>query len=442
MKDRLFAFKSVGLVGVSLTFCLFLLMILVPSVRSGEIAKAQYMQYNQDKVIKTIDEQLVGINLEAVRKKEKLIIEKDIESIQKAIYDNKLTYTELTAFYLDRIRHLDKTDKGLNAIAAINPYAIKEAKKYDETKDFKHNNSLFGMPITVKDNILTKNITTTVGMEGLKNFIPQKDADVIKRLKRSNVIILGKANLSELANYVSPNMPNGYSSSIGQTINPYKPLELSPLGSSAGSAVSVTSNMGVASIATETTGSIISPSYINSVVGMKPPHHLVSGEGIFPLSPSLDTVGVIAKSVIDAKLVYNSIINNSSHKIKQLDRTALKGARIGFIKSDQSNAKKLKIVLQKLGARVEVVNFDYEGMDNIKLINSEFPQAVSEFSKKNSLPFKSLEELVTYNKKDLGKRAKFGQEHLETAIKTKIILNLLNNKLNLRKKTNNVTKEI
>ncbi|HGN7139901.1 TPA: amidase family protein [Staphylococcus aureus] len=384
-------------------------------------APLEYAQYNTEKINNDINKQLKSIDLKRVRSKEHLILEKKIQELHKSVEKGELTYTDITAFYLDRIQNIDQQEKGLNAILEINPDAIKLAKEYDKRpkEEFK---PLYGLPVTLKDNINTIDMPTSVGTHILRNFYPSKDAKVTTQLKSSGAIILAKTNLSELANFMSFKMPDGYSSKGGQTQNPYGKLKISPLGSSSGSAVSITSNIGVASVGTETTGSIISPSYAQSVVGFKPSHEKVSNQGVFPLSPSLDTIGPITRNVMDAIVMYNVMNTDSDNKIKvnELSLNVLQSAKVGISKKiDDDSAEKIRTLLHKLGARTYDVEINQEKLNNTEIINNEFKFAVNRFSEENKLPFKTLSHLIDYNQNDKTKRMKYGQYLIEMANENK-----------------------
>lgn len=236
-------------------------------------------------------------------------------------------------------------------------------------------------------------------------------------------MILGKVNLSELANYMSMKAPSGYSSKHGQTLNPYGPLKITPSGSSSGSGASVTMNIGAFSLGTETMGSIVSPASHQSVVGFKPTHSSVSGEGVLPLAPSLDTVGPIARSVVDAAQGYNAFKKDTVPSIDstKFTKNNLQGQRIGLLEmpSAEEEFTAAKKALQKAGAEVIPVTPDMEGIDGGKVISNEFKFALEEFAKRYDLPFKTLEELIAYNQQDKKVRAKYGQDLLEADVKKK-----------------------
>ncbi|WP_425539236.1 amidase family protein [Microaceticoccus formicicus] len=379
-----------------------------------QTATEEVIMYDND-VIKTIDAHLQNLPIEEIRKKEKLIMEKSIEEIQESIKKGELTYTELTAFYMDRIRSYDKAKKGLNSVMEINPNAISEAKKLDSEKT-ESINPMYGIPVLVKDNINTKDMKTSAGTIALKDFQPSENAPVIESLIKNKAIILGKANLSELANFVDTKMPSGYSSKLGQTHNPFDPLMLTPSGSSSGSAVAVAANLSTVALGTETTGSIISPASINSIVGFKPSKDLISTEGVVPLSSTMDTVGPMTKTVKDAVALFNASIQDESKKINlNTDLKDLSNMRIGVMKGD--NSEKLIEALKKAGA--VPVELEIEEIDNEFILQQDFKPDFENFAKKYNLPVKNLSELVEFNKKDLKRNAKYGQDLIEDAAENK-----------------------
>ena len=193
----------------------------------------------------------------------------------------------------------------LYSIISINKNILKEAKRKDKIKNT-NIYSLHGIPILLKDNIGFEGLPTTAGAHSLKNNFTD-DASIVKQLKENGALILGKTNLSEWANYFCYGCPNGYSAMGGQTLHPYGRKILDTGGSSSGSGVSTTSNLAAGSLGSETSGSILSPSSANSLVGMKPTVGNVSRAGIVPISSTLDTAGPMTKFVIDNILIYNAI---------------------------------------------------------------------------------------------------------------------------------------
>lgn len=369
----------------------------------------------ENNVVKSIEKQLAGLPLEEIRKKENRILEKSIEEIQASVEKGELTYTEITAFYLDRIQRFDKSEKGLNAVVEINPSAIEEAKKLDADKNATKN-PMYGIPVLVKDNINTSQMATSAGTVALKDFKPATNAPVVDNLIQNKAILLGKANLSELANFVDTRMPSGYSSRLGQTLSPFQPLRLSPSGSSTGSAVAVAANFSAVALGTETTGSIISPSAVNSIVGFKPSKDWISTEGVVPLSSTMDTVGPMTKTVKDAVALFNASVQNPSNKITlDANPDGLKNKRIGVLPGE--NRQKLVEALKKAGATP--VDIEWNEIDNEFILLHDFRPDFDAYAKKYGTPVKSLADLVEFNKKDLKRNAKYGQDLLEDAVDNK-----------------------
>ena len=329
-----------------------------------------------------------------VRAKKDLIMEKPIEDLHAAISKGDLTYEELTAFYLDRIKTYDAGEKGINAVAAINPKAIEEARTLDASSATPA--GMRGIPVLVKDNVNTNTMPTSGGTYALKDFTPKDDADVVTALTNSGAIILGKSNLSELANFMDTKMPSGYSSKAGQTHNPYDPLNLSPEGSSSGSGAAVAANFSAAAIGTETTGSIIAPAAIHSIVGFKPTKDAISTAGVIPLSSTMDTVGTMAKSVKDAAVLYNASASDASKAAsEQLDAGFLKGKRIGIVGDDPQQALARKI--EACGAQAVPVELSEDGIDNEYIINQDFKNDLDRYLQTYQAPVKSLSDLVAFN---------------------------------------------
>ena len=215
----------------------------------------------------------------------------------------------LTKFYLYRIRKFDRENElSLNSVISINPNVINQARKLDDMDDLDVDkmHPIFGMPILLKDNINVLGMATTAGAVALQNN-KTEDAFTVKRLKEQGAIILGKSNLSEWAYFFCGDCPSGYSAIGGQTLNPYGRRIMDTGGSSSGSGVVVAANFCAAAVGSETSGSILSPSSQNSIVGLKPTIGLLSRSGIVPISSTLDTPGPMAKNVIDNAIVLDAM---------------------------------------------------------------------------------------------------------------------------------------
>lgn len=250
------------------------------------------------------------------------VYEKTIRALSADLDAGKTTSLELVYSYLERIAAIDSAGKCLHSIIEINPdvYFIAEAMD-EERKNGTTRGPLHGIPFLVKDNIATGDkMQTTAGSMTLEGLYAPEDAPLVKKLRDAGAVLLGKANMSEFAYFVSFTMPNGFSSRGGQVLSPYKDGG-DPSGSSTGSAVAVTSNLCAFAIGTETDGSIISPSRNNSIVGIKPTVGLVSRRGIIPISNIQDTAGPMCRTVEDAAIVLSAIAG-----VDEQDAATLKSA--------------------------------------------------------------------------------------------------------------------
>ncbi len=224
-----------------------------------------------------------------------------IEQLQQGYANGDFTVTDVVQAYLDRIDAIDDAGPMLNAVIQINPEAMDIAAELDaELKEGKKRGPMHGVPVLLKDNIDTHDgMETTAGSRALKGSHPLKDSFVAQKLRESGAVILGKANLSEWANFRGNLSSSGWSGVGGQTKNPYI-LDRNPCGSSAGSGVAVSANLCMLAIGTETNGSIVCPSTANGIVGIKPTVGLLSRSGIVPISFTQDTPGPMARTVRDA----------------------------------------------------------------------------------------------------------------------------------------------
>jgi amidase len=282
------------------------------------------------------------------------LVEATIEQLQLDLRAHLITSEQLVQMYLDRIAAYDKTGPHLNAFIHLNPNALDEARARDRDRHrgLAHG-PLFGIPVLLKDNIDTAGMPTTAGSVALTGSAPPDDAFITQKLLDAGAIILGKATLTEFANFISTNMPAGYSSLGGYGFNPYDPRPLpggdgrpvlTPGGSSSGPGIAAAANLVTVAIGTETSGSILSPGTANCDVGIKPTLGLVSRDGILPITADQDTAGPLARTVTDAAIVLSVISGFDPHDAatapclipgncqtdytKFLDKHALRGARI------------------------------------------------------------------------------------------------------------------
>ena len=258
------------------------------------------------------------------------------------------TTRSIVSQYLSRIQELDRQGPMLQSVIETNPDALNISEELDRERDAGTVRSpLHGVPVLLKDNIDTADqMTTTAGSLALQGSIPLGDSTVARRLREAGAVLLGKANLSEWANYRSTRSSSGWSARGGQCRNPYV-LDRSPCGSSSGSGVAVSANLVTVAIGTETDGSIVCPASTNGIVGIKPTVGLVSRSGIVPISATQDTAGPMARTVRDAVVVLGLIAGVDTRDPATeaaetlglddytpfLDEAGLTGARIGVQRS-------------------------------------------------------------------------------------------------------------
>jgi amidase len=254
--------------------------------------------------------------------------EATIAQLQEGLTTNRWTSVQLIERYTDRISKIDKSGPRINSVIELNPEAEAIAAALDrERKDKGPRSPLHGIPVLIKDNIDTGDrMITSAGSLALASSAP-KDAELVTRLRAAGAVILGKTNLSEWANFRSSHSTSGWSGRGGQTHNPYV-LDRNPSGSSSGTGAAVSSNLCAAGVGTETDGSIVSPSSINGLVGIKPTIGLIPGIGIVPISHRQDTAGPMARTVADAALMLSAMAGASYGQA--LDPNGLRGARIGI----------------------------------------------------------------------------------------------------------------
>ncbi|WP_029038582.1 amidase family protein [Salinimicrobium xinjiangense] len=371
---------------------------------------------------------LANFSSEKYERLKPIVLERTIPELQRSIKAGELTYEDLTLFYIYRIRQIESdNNKSLNAVIALNPNVVEEARQLDQRgAPAVNENSIYGMPILLKDNINTANMKTTAGALALAENQPVKDAFIVDRLERHKALVLGKVNLSEWAYYFCDGCPLGYSAIGGQTLNPYGRKQFETGGSSAGSGVAVAANYAVAAIGTETAGSILSPASKNSVVGLKPTIGLLSRTGIVPISSTLDTPGPMTKSVIDNAILLNALtgkdvedfasVEGGKDYVKGLSSGALKGKRIGVMKSLLTDSLYNSAVEQMRNEGAVIIEFEAPRvpLDNfLTLLNADMKKDMQEYLSKQAgeeVTFKNVEAIVKYNEKDTLLRAPYGQQ--------------------------------
>lgn len=400
-----------------------------------KLIQSKFLDKNE--VWKNVADQIAYFSEEDYQKLKPFILEQDIPTIQSHIKEGKLSYEKLTQWYLYRIVKFENDkEKTLHSIIALNPNAVKEAIKRDQEKS-DNDHPLYGMPILLKDNINTQGMNTTAGAHALINN-QTSDAFIVERIKEKGGIILGKANLSEWAYYFCNGCPVGYSAVGGQTLNPYGRTIFESGGSSSGSGTTMAANYAVAAVGTETSGSILSPSSQNSVVGLKPTIGLLSRSGIVPISSTLDTPGPMTRNVIDNAIFLSAMSgedakdpatkgNPTNIEYWKIASTgSLKGLRLGVNKNFLSDSI-YNLTIEKirdLGATIiefEPGQMNFEGFRTV--LNADMkvdlPKYLNQYASSN-VKVASVQDVIEHNLKDTTQRAPYGQGILEGIVKEEI----------------------
>jgi len=365
--------------------------------------------------------------------------------LQETMDQGELSSTELTRFYLARIRAVDPM---LNSVIETNPHAMRDAKRSDLHRQSEGaRGPLEGIPVLLKDNVDTAGMGgfhTTAGSLALLKSRPAADAFLVEQLKAAGAVVLGKANLSEWANFRSTSSSSGWSARGGQTNNPYV-LDRNPCGSSSGSAVAAAAHLATITFGTETNGSVVCPAGANSTVGLKPTVGLISRSGIVPISAEQDTAGPITRNVTDAAAAL-AVVQGVDPRdpatgdaadfvnrdyLAGLDPGALVGKRIGVWRQPAADNPEVEAVFDVAVAALEaegaviVEDVEMTGLD--EALEAQFPALLVEFKHDinaylDSTPGKhptDLAGLIEFNIEHADKEMPFfGQEIFELAEET------------------------
>jgi amidase len=368
------------------------------------------------------------------------VVEASVANLQEAMRKGRITSRQLTQLYLDRIKAVDKSGPRINSVIEVNPDALAIAEALDRERAQKGaRGPLHGIPILIKDNIATADrMQTTAGSLALVGVKPARDAFLVEKLRAAGAVILGKTNLSEWANIRSTRSTSGWSARGGLTRNPYA-LDRNTSGSSSGSAAAIAASLAAVAVGTETDGSITSPASINGLVGIKPTLGLVSRSGIIPIAHSQDTAGPMARTVADAAALLAAIAGTdprdadtadasirAADYVKALDRNALKGARIGVVRSQftaprndlaAAQVEKALEVLRAQGAILvdipELPNAGKYGQSEIDVLLTELKADMAAYLAEYApgAKVKTLADLIAFNEANADKEmAYFGQE--------------------------------
>lgn len=375
----------------------------------------------------------------AQQNQEALVIEKGIAELQMLMETGTLSAESLTRAYLARIERLDGP---LNAVLAVSPDAVAQARELDvERKNGNVRGPLHGIPVLLKDNIESReNLPTTAGSLALADNVTRRDAFFVAQLREAGMVILGKTNLSEWANFRSERSSSGWSGVGGQTMNPYD-VTRSPCGSSAGSGVAAAAGFAAVAIGTETNGSVVCPSTVNGIVGIKPTVGLISRSGIVPISHSQDTAGPMARTVADAVVVFAAMIgideNDTATEIaaaaaswdllEQLKKDGLKGKRIGVVRSSAGFHSEVDKLLEqaisdlKTGGATVVDGLEFDPPEGLSqaaydVLLYEFKYGLNNYlaglPNNDQLPAKTLEQLINFNLKHQAKEMPFFDQEI------------------------------
>lgn len=369
--------------------------------------------------------------------------EMTIAEMTAAMETGDLTSYRLTEMYLERITLMEET-LDLRSILHVNPAALAIASVLDvERVEGTIRGPLHGIPVLLKDNIDTEDMPTTAGSFALVESKPGADATIVSRLKAAGAVLLGKTNLSEWANFRSDNSSSGWSAVGGACRNPYV-LDRNPCGSSSGSGTAVSANLAAAAIGTETDGSIVCPSSLTGIVGLKPTVGATSRAGVVPISRTQDTIGPMARTVADAATVLGSLTGVDERDAATatsegltfddytqfLDPGGLTGARIGVARqlfhggSPETTAVMDGIVELLAGFGSTVVDpVEFPSFEEFTNASPELDVLLLEFKTDLALYLetriggpKTLAELIEFNRANADTELKwFGQETFEAA---------------------------
>lgn len=370
-----------------------------------------------------------------------LILDRTIFDLRDQIDTGQLTYEQIVLFFLHRIYkyELNKAST-LNTIIALNTDVVKQARALDAERaagkapTVRH--PIYGLPILLKDNINTAGMNTTAGAVVLQDNVVE-DASIVKRLKANGALILGKVNLSEWAYYLTRPCPTGYSAIGGQTLNPYGRRIFDTGGSSSGSGTAMAAGYAVAAVGTETSGSILSPSSQNSIVGLKPTIGLASRTGIVPISSTYDTPGPMARNITDAAILLSAMTGYDASDPQSVG-THFPGIvsaglhpepfgemRLGVMKSllEQDSLYRNTITrMRELGA--EIVEFEPPKTELggfLNVLNMDMKRDLATYLKAETrteaVHVTSVADIVAFNVKDSTIRIPYGQSLLEGIVK-------------------------
>jgi amidase len=349
----------------------------------------------------------------------------------------EITPAEAARQYLSRIEEIDDGGPAINAVLRVNEEAVSQAEQLEAAfAEAEEKPLLYGLPILVKDNIETADMPTTAGSLALLDNDTGRDAPAVERLREAGAVILGKANLSEWANFRSSQSVSGYSAVGGLTRNPHD-LTRNACGSSSGSGAAVAAGLAWGALGSETNGSVICPSASNGIVGFKPTVGLVSRRYVVPISASQDTIGPMATSVRDAAMILTAMAGSdegdeataeadqyATDFAAALDGASLEGLRLGVLRSAQSDDPREQAVFEEALRRaeaagailveIEELGVNLSGGDAYLVLQAEFKDGLNAYlaDAAPGVTTRTLADVIAFNEADERQLALFGQDIL------------------------------
>lgn len=415
---------------LALVFSLFSLLLLTGALSAQDnIPRLRELDFSP------FESALADFSAERAAEIYEIVLGATVADVQAAVSTGDLSYEELTLFFLDRIR---RYDDAMRTFVELNPTALEDARAADELLAAGTLlGPLHGMPVSLKDNIQTVTpMHTTGGSEILLNYSPDADAPLVAQLRAGGAVILGKANLSELAGGVAM-LPPGVSAVGGAVSNPHGP-EFSPGGSSAGSGAGVSAYLTMLSVGSETAGSLVVPASWNGVVALYPGDGLVDGTGVIPLLSNNDSAGPVGRSVTDVATLLSVIDTADVDYTATLDANALQETTVGVfaslilarveLPSDIDYFADNEALLDKLaealeGAGAEVVPAEWD-MQNYQVVVQGLNFALNGGIRYDMIPYlvnagapiATLEDFQAYNLEAPETRIPYGQSTIENAL--------------------------
>ena len=342
-----------------------------------------------------------------------------VAAVGAATASGATTSAELVEAYLDRIATLNPL---VNAVRCLAPDAHERAAALDAERAVgRVRGPLHGVPVLLKDNIDVAGLPTTAGALALEHSVPDRDAELVVRLREAGAVVIGKTNLTEMANCMAENMPSGYSSLGGQVLNPYD-VRYDPSGSSSGSGAAAALGLATVTVGTETDGSILSPATHQSLVGLKPTLGLVPGRGILPISSSQDCAGPMCRTVADAAALLGVLAGETYGEGSGPD--TLRGVRLATppvpTELHEQETEVFNVALDVLRDRGAIL-VEVPALPE----TDEFPVLLHEFARDldaylaalpEGAPISTMRELVAWNEAHADEALKFGQVLLEKAL--------------------------